>query len=487
MRNPTSTPAGDALADAQAQAHPQDQTQAQEDGQARVHGNSASQARIHMLLTAPVLSAMLHLALPTIVVLFVQTLVSVAETYFVSFLGTDVVAGVALVFPTLLLMTTMSNGGMGGGVSSAIGRALGAGRLQDANRLVLHALVLAVICGVLSSAVALYFGPALYRSMGGSGKSLDAAVLYSGLLFAFAVPVWCVNLLAAALRGAGNVKAPALIILGGAALLIPLSPLLIFGLGPMPALGVAGAAVAVDLYYVIALGVLVAYLRSGTAGLLLEWSGLEWRYFADILRIGALSSLGTVQGNLTLLMVTGAVGHFGEHALAGYGLASRIDALLIPLMFGLGTAVSTLVSANIGAGQLSRAHRVAWTGALLAGAFAQISGIAAALFPHAWLSLFSHDPEVLAAGVSYLHIVAPFYGFFGFGFLIYFVGQGAGRVGIPFLAGSVRLIISAGIGWGVVHYWGASLVHLYELIALSMILFAATNTVALVRWSRAAA
>ncbi|HSI85694.1 MAG: MATE family efflux transporter [Candidatus Methylacidiphilales bacterium] len=471
MRNPTSVsmPGRNALAKAQPYAQ----------------GNSAAQERIQMLLTAPVLPAMLRLALPTIVVLFVQTLVSVAETYFVSFLGTEVVAGVALVFPTLLLMTTMSNGGMGGGVSSAIGRALGAGRHQDANRLVLHALVLAAICGVISTAVALYFGPALYHKMGGSGGSLDAAILYSGLLFACAVPVWCVNLLAAALRGAGNVKVPALIILSGAVLLVPLSPLLIFGMGPLPALGVAGAAIAVDLYYIIALAVLVIYLRSGNAGLLLEWSNLEWRFFSDILGIGALSSLGTVQSNLTLLMVTGAVGHFGEHALAGYGLASRIDALLIPLLFGLGTAVGALVSANIGAGQFDRARRIAWTGAILAAVFAQATGIAAALFPYSWLRLFSHDPEVLQAGASYLHIVAPCYGFFGFGFLIYFAGQGAGRVGIPFLAGSVRLIIAAGIGWAAVHYWGAGLDRLYELIALSMILYAGANAISLLRWRNA--
>ena len=197
----------------------------------------------------------LRLALPTVVVLFVQTLVSVAETYFVSFLGTDALAGVTLVFPVLLLMTTMSNGGIGGGVSSAVARALGAGRRTDADRLVLHALVLAVGCGLVFTVGVIGGGPMLYRALGGAGKSLDAAVLYSGVIFAGAVPIWAVNLLASALRGAGNVKVPALIILGGAILLIPVSPALIFGLGPLPPLGVVGAGVAVVLYYVAALGV----------------------------------------------------------------------------------------------------------------------------------------------------------------------------------------------------------------------------------------
>ena len=100
------------------------------------------------------------LALPILIVLAVQTLVSVAETYFVGFLGTDALAGVALVFPALMLMTMMSNGGIGGGVSSAIARAIGAGRMRDADALVGHAVVIAVVFGALFSAALLVGGPA---------------------------------------------------------------------------------------------------------------------------------------------------------------------------------------------------------------------------------------------------------------------------------------------------------------------------------------
>lgn len=433
--------------------------------------SDAAAARRHALLHDAVLPTLLRLALPTVVVLCVQTLVSVAETYFVGFLGTEALAGVALVFPMLLLMTTMSNGGVGGGVSSAVARALGAGRRADADRLVLHAFVLAVFCGLLFTLGAWLGGPAIYRALGGSGKSLEAAVLYSNVIFAGAVPIWCVNLLAAALRGAGNVKVPALIILGGACVLVPLSPALIFGWGPLPRLGVAGVGIAVGLYYVAALAVLVAYLRGGSGGLRLEGTALERRFFVDILRVGGLSSLGTLQGNLTLVLVTGAVGRFGTAALAGYGLASRLDSLLIPILFGLGTAALTLVGTNLGAGQVARARRIAWTGAWLGAAFAEAVGLAAAFVPGRWLGLFSHDAAVVAVGSLYLRTVAPCYGFFGAGLMLYFASQGAGNVTGPFVAGSVRLLVAAGLGWLAVAYFNVGLGGLFALVAFASVLF----------------
>src|SRR3954454_17597536 len=175
----------------------------------------AAEQRRAALLTAPILPTLLRLALPTVTVLVAQTAVGIAETYYVGFLGTDALAGVALVFPIFMLMTTMSNGGLGSGVASAIARAVGAGRQHDADALVFHSVVLAIIAGALFSGGILWGGPALYSALGGRGQSLAAALQYSNYLFAGSVAVWIVNLLAAALRGSGNVKVPALVTLIG--------------------------------------------------------------------------------------------------------------------------------------------------------------------------------------------------------------------------------------------------------------------------------
>lgn len=320
-------------------------------------------ARRQALLTGPILPTMLKLAVPTVVVLVVQTLVGVAETYFVSFLGTDALAGVALVFPVLMLMQMMSNGGIGGGVASAVARALGAGRKDEAEALLLNALVLAVIFGVVFSAAEFLGGASLYRALGGRGATLSASLAYADVIFAGAALVWIVSVLAAALRGAGNTVVPAAVIFIGIFVLLPLSPTLIFGWGPFPRLGVAGAGLAVVAYYLVAAMVLIGYLRSGRGTLRLPFDvrRIERRLLADILRVGGLSALGTIQSNLTVILVTGAVGLFGTNAIAGYGIASRLDYILIPLLFALGTAALTMVGTNFGAGQVARAERIAWT------------------------------------------------------------------------------------------------------------------------------
>ncbi len=441
------------------------------------------------MLHAPVLPTMLKLALPTIVVLFAQTSVGVAEAYYVSFLGTDAIAGVTLVFPVFMLMTMTSNGGIGGGVASAIARAIGADRRQDADALVAHALVLAVAFGLAFTAGALLLGPMLYRALGGEGAALSAALAYSAFVFIGSIPIWIVALISAALRGAGNVKIPAIVTLVGAGVVVVLSPALIFGFGPLPGLGIAGAGTAVSLYYAAATVVLLQVMRSGRTGLTLRRVKFESRLFRDILGVGLISALGGLQSNLSVVLVTGAVGLFGTDVLAGYGAASRLDYLLIPLMFGLGTAVVTMVGINIGAGNVTRARRIAWTGALVSAAATEAIGLFVAFLPHTWLGLFTRDAHVLAAGASYLHVVAPFYGAVGLGFLLYFASQGSGRVLFPFFAGTVRLVVAAGFGWLAVAALGAGPLTLFAIVAVSSVLYGGVMAaiIVLTSWSRAGA
>jgi len=422
------------------------------------------------LLTDPVMPLMLRLALPVIAVLVLQTMVSVAETFYVSFLGTDALAGVTLVFPVVTLMTMMSAGGIGGGVSSAVARAVGAGRTADADALLLHALVLAIVFGGLFALGALTAGPTLFRALGGSGRALDAAVTYARFVFIGAVPLWMVNLFAAAMRGAGDVRTPTTVSLIGAALLVVLSPALIFGIGPFPRLGIAGAGTAVTLFYSFASLALIRIMASGRTGLTLRWSRLESRLFADILRVGLLSAVGTLQLNGTVVLITGAVGMFGADALAGYGIASRLDYVQIPLLFGLGTAVITLVGSAAGAGDRQRVRKVAWTGALLAACVTETIGLIAAAIPLLWLRLFSDDPAVLAAGAIYLHRVGPAYGATGLGMLLYFASQGYGQVVVPFIAGTIRLAVAAGGGWLAIACFGAPLPVLFVIVAAGAIL-----------------
>lgn len=434
-----------------------------------------------LMLEGPIVPTLFRLALPTIGVMVAQTAVGIAETYYVGFLGTDALAGVALVFPIFMLMTTMSNGGIGSGVASSIARAIGAGRHHDADALVFHATLLAIFFGALFTVGALWGGPALYAALGGHDDSLVAALRYSNWLFAGAIAVWIVNLFASALRGSGNVKVPALVTLIGALIMIPTSPALIFGFGPIPRLGIAGAGIAFGTYYTGALLVMIRYMHSGRSGLKLTVVRPQWRLFADILRVGLPTAINALQTNLCVILVTGAVGLFGTAALAGYGTASRLDYVMIPILFGLSSAVLTMVGINIGAGNGARARHIAWVSALIGVGITETIGLIAAVAPSLWLTLFTHDPATLEVGETYLRIVGLVYGLFGFGFVISFAAQGANLVFWPSVAVTARLVVAAGLGWFAVTSFHADMTALSAIVALSFLTYAGFAALAIVR------
>ena len=332
--------------------------------------------------------------------------------------------------------------------------------------------MIAVVFGLGFSAAMLGFGGALFRRLGGTGGALDAALLYSAFTFLAALPIWIVNLLSAALRGIGNVRVPALVTLAGALILVPLSPGFIFGVGPLPGLGVAGAGVAVTLYYCGAAIVMLRYMIAGNSGLRLTVTRLRWALFRDILGVGLVASVNAMLLNLTVLLVTAAVGQFGGDAIGGYGTASRLDYILIPLLFGMGTATLTMVGANVGAKAHARARRIAWVGAAVSMSFTELIGLAAALFPALWIGLFSRRPEIMETGSLYLRVVGPTYAASGLIFALNFAAQGAGRMAWPFLVASARLLIAAGGGWVAVSAFGCPLAVVFAFVAAASIVSA---------------
>jgi putative MATE family efflux protein len=429
--------------------------------------------RTRLLLDGPILPTLLRLAWPNLLVMLAQASTGLIETWWVSHLGTDALAGMALVFPGYMLMGMLSAGAIGGGIASAVARALGGGRRAEADALVLHAVLVNLALGLATSALFLLFGRTLYAAMGGEGRSLEAAMRYSDVVFAGNTLGWVMNAFASVLRGSGNMLVPSLAICLGVALLIPLSPLLIFGVGPFPALGVAGGGVAVVFTAALTLAVLACYVLSGRAIVQLRAVRLAWRHFADILRVGAVGAVSTLQTTLTVALTTALVGRAGgPDAVAGYGTGARLEYLLIPLVFGLGAPMVAMVGTSIGAGQGRRALRIAFTGGALAFAVTEAIGVAAALWPQAWLTLFGSSPAMLATGAAYLRHVAPAYGFLGLGLSLYFAAQGAGRLGWPLLAGFVRLVLAVGGGWAVVALTG-SLGWAFACLGLALVAYAA--------------
>jgi putative MATE family efflux protein len=425
------------------------------------------------------LPTLLRLAAPNVLAMVMTVLVGIAETYYVGRLGTTPLAAMALVFPFAMLTQMMSAGAMGGGVSAAISRALGASDLVRAHSLVQHALLIGLGAGLLYSAIFLLWGPDFYALLGGQGAVQQQAVQYGQVLFAGAVLVWLLNTLASIVRGTGDMRAPSLALVATAGLQIVLGGALSLGAGPVPALGMVGVAWG----HILATAAGVLYflwylVRSqGRLTLHLEGFALQRNLFADILRVGAVACLSPVQSVLAILIFTGLLAQLGTEALAGYGIGQRLEFLLIPIAFGIGVAAVPMVGMAMGAGQVARARRVAWVAAGVSAFNLAVIGAVVWLAPDLWARLFTQDESVLTYARQYLVTAGPAFPFFGLGLTLYFASQGAGQVIGPVLAGTVRLVLVAGVGWWLAQNQGTA-GHFYGLVAVTMLLYGVVTAAA---------
>ena len=279
-------------------------------------------------------------------------------------------------------------------------------------------------------------------------------------------------------------RVPWLTILPTSVLQVPLGIALGLGFGTFNGLGMVGVA----LGHIIATGAGVVYflwfLMGGRGRLTLTVRGmtLQREMAIDILKVGAVALASPLQSVLAVLIFTGLVARLGVEALAGYSIGQRLEFLLIPISFGIGVAAVPMVGMAMGAGQVARARRVAWTAGGLSAVNLAVVGIIVALFPDLWAGLFSSEPAVLDHARQYLRIVGPAFAFFGLGLTLYFASQGSGKILGPVLASSVRLVLVAGVGWWLAEQnTGASAY--FALVAAAMVLYG-ISTVAAVRWTR---
>lgn len=440
------------------------------------------------MLHGPLLPTLLRLATPNIVGLFAMTLMIGYDGFILGRLGADALAGVALVLPLSMLMLQMSAGGLGGATTAAVARALGAGDAEQASRLGQHALLLACIAALGFTLADAALGQRLYAAMGGREGSLADATAYSRILFGGAAVIWLTNVLAAVVRGAGGMMLASSALLGTTALHLVLCPLLVFGFGPVPALGVAGAAASLLIANAAAgVGLAAHLVRPAGAVNLLRW---RWRSMAPlyrgILRVGLPASLNPVISNASIALATAYMGSFGTLAVAGYGIAARLEYILVPIAFGFGSALTAMVATNMGAGQARRAKQVTWAGAGVVLAVTGAIGIAAALWPGAWMGLFTADEAVRQAGSGYLRLVGGSYGFFGLGLALFFASQGAGRMLWPLVASTTRLLVIAAGGWLCIHALAAPPAAFFAVVALSFAAYGLTLALAVraSQWER---
>jgi putative MATE family efflux protein len=445
-------------------------------------------ARTKMLLEAPILATLLRLSAPNVLNLLAIVGLITFDAIFIGRLGADALAGVSLAFPWVMLVQHTAASGMGGGVSSAVARALGAGNRARADALASHAFALAVILAAIFSGLMLPGAPLLFGWMGGRGGILDAALAYSNVAFAGAISILMLNLLGNVVRGTGNMGVPAAVIVGAVLAHVALSPALIFGWGPFPALGPAGAGWGLALTFGVGSLVLVAYLRSPRSLVALGFRGVRMQpeLLKEILRVGVPGMINVALTNLSVVVLTGIAGRLGRETAIGYAMGARLEYILIPLAFGFGTAIVAMVGTNWGAKQSGRARRIAWTGGATSALACGAVGVFFALFPRLWMGLFTEDAEIIRIGALYLRIVGPIYALYGLGMALYFATQGMGRVLLPVLANGARLLASAGGALAALHWLDAGAGGFFIAVAAGFAGYGALTSAALVHVCKSA-
>ena len=415
------------------------------------------------------------LAAPTTLAVALQVIAMLAETWLAARQGTLALSAWAVVMPFTQLMGQMSAGAMGGGVVSAVARTLGAGKRQEAAELVAHAVLIALGAAALFMLGLAVFPRAVFGAIAGPAVA-ELAAPYAVVLFGLgAIPFWLTNTLASVLRGGGRHGLAARVLVAGWGCYPPLAWLCMEPLG----MGLPGGGLAFGVVWWVAVVVMgVVVLRGGAGFVPALRVRLRRALFWRILSVGLVAcGLATI-ANLTIILVTAQLSRYGVAVVAAYGIAARMEFLMIPLVFGLGSAMTALVGRAVGAGDWATARRTAWAGGLVAFGLASAAGLFAALAPGAVAGVFTADPAVVAVATRALGIVGPAFGGFGLGMALYFASLGAGRMRWPMAAGVSRITLAAGGGWVLAHPLGMGMDGYFLGVALGITAYGALTAAA---------
>ncbi|HHQ4581334.1 TPA: MATE family efflux transporter [Aeromonas hydrophila] len=398
--------------------------------------------RPNSLLTAPMTSVLLHMTGPMILGIVAILAFNLVDTFFIGMLGTQALAAISFTFPVTFVVTSLAMG-LGAGLSAVMGHALGQGKHDEAARITTDNLFLAVLLVTLIAlAGALTIHP-LFRLLGASDELI--ALIYDYMLIWYlTVPMLVLPMVGnAAIRATGDTKTPSLVMTVAGLVNGVLDPLLIFGIGPFPAWGIRGAAIATSLSWLMAMLVSLYILRHREG--LLRWRLsprpqllAHWRALLHVAVPASFTNMLNPLANAVLMTIFAGL---GTEVVAAYGAASRVEALLLIVMMALSSVLAPFISQNCGAGNPARAKAALQ----FCMRFALLFQLA--VYALTWLlapfiaELFSDHPQVVRLIVLYLHLVPIGYGFQGMVMLLASALNGVRASSVSFLFNGLRLFV----------------------------------------------
>ena len=437
--------------------------------------------RTEQLLRDPVFPLLIKMSAPNTVAFLINAFVVLVEFWFIGQLGLIPLAAITLAFPAIMLTQQMAFGALGGAVSSSISRSLGANNIDKAEKLLWHSLYISFLGALVFFLVFLFFGEWLLITLGGSSDLLQESLAYCLVYLSGGLVVWLSGSLTAALRGMGDMQFPAKLTVVCAGIQVFLSSGFILGWFGFPKLGLVGSAWSMIITSSFMAVACVIKLLSAKSPINLKIQKItcEKNLFEDIFSVALPASLSPIFTVGTVLVLTGLIGQFGTSAIAGYGIGSRVEFLLIPIVFSIGTAMTTMVGTNIGANNIDRAERIGMIGATSAGLLSGVIGLILALTPDIWIRVFTADQETLMVTKQYIQILGVCYLFQGFGLSLYFASQGANAMKWPIVITALRFVVFTVAALVSVYWLSTGIAGIFYSSAGAMILFGVLMVVAL--------
>ncbi|WP_318494188.1 MATE family efflux transporter [Photobacterium leiognathi] len=363
----------------------------------------------HGLLSDPIPDALIRLAVPMLFGMIAILMFNLVDTFFISLLGTNALAAVSFTFPVTFGLNCITMG-MSVGISTSIGRLLGSGDTQSAARLTTHGLLLAVILMMLGSSLGFFTIDPLFTLMGASPDLLPIIHEYMTVWY-IAIPLLVIPMTGnSAIRATGDAKSPAKIMIMAGLINGILDPLLIFGYGPFPELGVKGAAISSGISWAVALTASLYLLHRREKLLTVPVFRKLKADWQQILQIGAPAGLSNALNPLSSALLMTLLAAQGTASVAAFGAAIRIESILVIGMMALGSSLMPFMAQNLGANQPERAFKALFTAMRFAILFQLLIFIAMVPLSMPLASLFSQDTTVQAQLWHYLLVVPASYG-----------------------------------------------------------------------------
>ncbi len=382
--------------------------------------------------TAPVGRSVIMLAVPMVVEMAMESIFAVADVFWVAHLGADAVATVGLTESMLTMIYTVAMG-LSIGATALVARRIGEQDPAGAARAAGQSIVLGVLLAAIIAAVGAPLAPALLRVMGATPEVVETGSSFTRIMLGGNITIVMLFLLNAVFRGSGDAAIAMRVLALGNALNIVLGPCFIFGLGPFPELGVAGAATATNIGRGTAvLYQLVTLIRGrGRVRLHLADLGFDLSIMKAVLKLSGSGTIQILIGTASYVGLVRIISVFGSAALAGYTIGIRIIIFALLPAYGLSNAAATMVGQNLGAGKPDRAEAAVWTATRYNMIFLGAIGVVFLVGADLMTSFFSTDPAVQPFASSCLRIVSLGFVFYAAGMVLTQSFNGAGDTWTP--------------------------------------------------------